>query len=394
MKIYYFDNSATSNPKPEIVYEKINYAMRELNSNSGRGSHRLAIENSQKIYRVREQIAKFFGLENSLNVAFTSNSTMSLNIAISGILDRDDFVVTTYLEHNSVIRPIFKMVDEKNLKVYIIKKENMKPENIQNENIEEEFESLILELKNSGEKLPKALIINHMSNVTGKSVDLKKIGKVCRENKILLVVDASQSAGVINIDMEEMFIDILCFTGHKYLFGMQGIGGICVREGVKINSLLAGGTGTHSKENRHPHEMPELLEAGTLNTPGIISLDAGISFINSVGLDKIYAHEKNLKEKFLNGIKNLPLKIYSSYGEHDGAVVSINILGIPSSDLSSILDEEYNIMTRSGLHCSPLIHEFLGTEDDGAVRFSFGYFNTEEEINYAIESIKKIISLG
>ncbi len=382
-KIYYFDNSATSNPKPETVYSRVNYALRELNSNPGRGGHRLAIKNAEEIYKIREKVATFFNLDNSLNVAFTSNSTMALNIAIRGVLKQNDKVLTSYFEHNSVIRPLYKMVEEKIITVEILSCE---------------FTGVELEkkIKENIKKIPKAIVINHMSNVTGKTINLIEIGKICKEYGILLIVDASQSAGMIKIDMKEMNIDILCFTGHKSLFGIQGIGGLCIREGLELESLIVGGTGSHSRDKKQPSSMPDCIEAGTVNTPGIISLGAGIDFINSIGIDKIESHEKKLKERFIKKIKkidkNNKIKLYTSYGEHDGPVISLNIEEIASSELSNILDEEFGIITRAGLHCAPLIHEFLGTEEKGAVRFSFGYFNTIKEIDYAILAIEKILT--
>ncbi|MGL5123418.1 MAG: aminotransferase class V-fold PLP-dependent enzyme [Fusobacteriaceae bacterium] len=385
-KIYYFDNSATSNPKPENVYSSVERAMKKLNSNPGRGGHRLAIKTAEEIYNVREKVANFFNLDNSLNVAFTSNSTMALNIAIRGIFENGDRVLTTYFEHNSVIRPLYKMVEEKIIAVEILKCEFSGIE----------LEKKIKENRENGEKTLKAIVINHMSNVTGKVINLIEVGKICKENGILLIVDASQSAGMIEIDMKKMNIDILCFTGHKSLLGIQGIGGLCLREGVKLTSLIVGGTGSHSREKQQPKDMPDCVEAGTLNTPGIISLGAGIDFINSVGLKNIESHEKKLKERFIKGIKEIDkgdkIKLYTSYGEKDGPVVSLNIEGIVSSELSNILDEEFGIITRSGLHCAPLIHEFLGTEKTGTVRFSFGYFNTIDEIDYAVSGIGKILT--
>lgn len=379
MKIYYFDNSATSNPKPEQVYEAVNYAMKELNSNPGRGGHRLAVRSSLEIYRVREKIAKFFNQKNPLQVAFTNNSTTALNMGIWGTLEEGDTVITTGQEHNSTLRPIFTLKEEKNVKVILVEEES--PE-----------EKIIEILKR--EKI-KMVALNHMSNVTGKTIDIEKIGRVAREHETLLLVDASQSAGMIDVDMEKMFIDILCLTGHKSLFGIQGIGVIIPRDGVYLHPILVGGTGSHSRVLTQPKEMPEHLEAGTVNTPGIMSLGAGIDFINEIGLKNIHAHEQELKNRFINGVKRIDseniIKLYTSYGKNDGPVVSLNMEGIASSDLSALLDEEFRIITRSGLHCAPLIHEKNKTTESGMVRFSFGYFNTLEEIDYAVESLKKII---
>ena len=384
---YYFDNSATSNPKPEIVYERVNYAMRELNSNPGRGGHRLAIKSAAEIYKVREKVSKLFNVGNPLNVAFTNNSTTALNFAIKSLIEQGDIVITTEMEHNSILRPIYTDKERLNSDVRVLGIDN----------ILVDLKKMSEELKVEGKKA-KALCVNHMSNVTGKSLDVEKIGEVCKNYEVKLIVDASQSAGLINIDMEKMNIDILCFTGHKSLYALQGIGGICIKEGIKLKTLLSGGSGSQSTNLIHPTQMPEVVEGGTVNTPGIISLGAGIDFINSVGIDNIYEHENSLKNLFLTLLKELNdkynnmIEIYSSYGEGDGPVVSINIKGESSSEISQILDEEFRIITRSGLHCAPLMHKKNDTVERGSVRFSFGYFNTESDIRYAAEALEKIIN--
>lgn len=387
-KYYYFDNSATSNPKPETVYKSVNYAMKELNSNPGRGGHRLAVKSASEIYKVREKVAKFFNLKNSLGVGFTNNSTTALNYAINSLMEKNSIIGITEIEHNSVLRPLYTQREEKNLNIIRLSSDRIL------ENLLKEIERL----KKENKKFD-FLVLNHMSNVTGYTIDLEKVGIICKEQGIKLVVDVSQSAGVIPIDMEKMNIDILAFTGHKSLYSIQGVGGICVKDEIKIKPLICGGTGSHSRVLTQPNEMPEVVEGGTVNTPGIISLGAGLDFIKSQGLDKIYNHELKLKKIFLEGLekinKNLDeekkIKIYTSDVTGNGPVVSINISGLSSSDLSYILDEDFGIITRSGLHCAPLIHEKNGTEESGATRFSFGFFNTESEVIYAVDSILKII---
>ncbi|MGL5355036.1 MAG: aminotransferase class V-fold PLP-dependent enzyme [Cetobacterium sp.] len=371
MKIYYCDNSATSSPKPESVYKMVDMAVREYNANPGRAGHRKAIEVGKKIYEVREKVANFFGVKNSLNVAFTANATESLNFAIKGTIHENSHVITTNFEHNSVLRPLFYMQDEKNVELSFI-------------NTYEEIEKNIT-LKT------KAVVINHISNVNGTIQDVKKIGEICKKYGILFILDASQSAGYIDIDMERDNIDILCVTGHKSLFGIQGIGAICLKDKVKIEPLLEGGTGSFSKLRRQPKEMPEVLEAGTLNTPGIMSLGAGIDFISEVGIHKIKNHEDNLIKRFIEGIESIEeIKVYKSFTKNQGPVVSLNIEGIDNGDLASILDEEFGILVRPGFHCAPLAHKVIGSYDAGTVRFSFGFFNSEEDIDYALEALKNI----
>ena len=371
MKTYYFDNSATSFPKPESVYSSVEIAIREYNANPGRAGHRKALEVARKIYEVREKVANFFGVKNSLNVAFTANATESLNFAIKGAIQKGSHVITTNFEHNSSLRPLYYMRDEKEVKLTFI--------------------DTYLDLEKSITSETKAVVINHISNVNGTVQDIRKIGDICRRNGLLFILDASQSAGYIDIDMERDNVDILCITGHKSLFGIQGIGAIALREGIKIDPILEGGTGSFSKLQRQPKEMPEMLEAGTLNTPGILSLGAGIEFIQKIGIEKIKEHEDKLVSKFLKGLEQLDkIKVYKSFTENQAPVISINIEGIDSGDFSSILDEEFGILVRPGYHCAPLAHKAIGTYETGSVRFSFAFFNTEDEIDYILQSLKNI----
>ncbi|EHO80503.1 aminotransferase class V-fold PLP-dependent enzyme [Fusobacterium ulcerans] len=377
-KIYYFDNSATSFPKPESVYKCVEKAVRLYGANPGRGGHRMAVEASQAIYETREKVASLFNIKNPLQIAFTYNSTYALNFAVKGAVPKDSHIITTSLEHNSVLRPVFYEKDENNAHVSII--EPSEDGNIHSEDI-------IAAMKPD----TKAVVLTHMSNVTGAIIDLLPITTEARKRNILTIVDVSQSAGFLDIDVEEMKIDILCFTGHKSLFGIQGTGGIYIREGIPFSPIIEGGTGSFSKMKRQPHSMPEALEAGTLNTPGIVSLGAGIDFINSIGLENIRKHEYSLTEKFIEGIKNIEEIII--YGpEKRGPVVTLNIKGVDSGDLAAYLDEEYAILTRAGIHCAPLAHESMHSGENGGVRFSFGYFNTEEDITYAINTLKNIVS--
>ena len=378
MREYYFDNSATSNPKPQCIIEKVQKAIIELNGNPGRSGYKKAVKIDREIYNTRVKIAKFFNIKNPLQIAFTSNASESLNFAIKGAGFHDCHIITSVLEHNSVLRPLHYLEDEKNVTLSFLEP---------SENTENLIKSLYSLLKEN----TKAIVINHISNVTGYIYDIEAIGNFCKENNLLFIVDASQSAGFADINVEKQNISILCFTGHKSLFGIQGTGGIYVEEGLFLNPLLEGGTGSFSKLPRQPKTMPELLECGTLNTPGILSLNAGIDFINSVGLNKIREHEYNLTKLFIDKISNLEnITVYGDKDKFRGPVVSINIEGITSSDFAAILDEEFNICTRSGFHCAPLAHKYLGTYDYGCVRFSFGYFNTEEEILYAADAIKEI----
>ncbi|WP_300358716.1 aminotransferase class V-fold PLP-dependent enzyme [Fusobacterium sp.] len=378
MKEYYFDNSATSSPKPKSVLEKVQEAILEFNGNPGRSGYKKAIKIDREIYNTREKIAKFFNISNPLQIAFTTNASESLNFAIRGMGFENCHIITSVYEHNSVLRPLHFLEDEKNVSLSYLEPY-------------ESSEKLLENLSSLLREDTKAIVINHISNVTGFVMDIEKIGKFCKEKNLLFIVDASQSAGFLPIDVKKSNINILCFTGHKSLFGIQGIGGIYVEEGINLTPTLEGGTGSFSKLKRQPKVMPENLECGTLNTPGILSLGAGIDFINSIGIENITKHEYALTKLFIDEIKKLKnVIIYGDKNIFRGPVVSINIEGIESSELAGILDEEFNICTRSGFHCAPLAHEYIGTYDYGCVRFSFGYFNTEEEILYATNAIKEI----
>lgn len=379
-KEYYFDNSATSNPKPKAVLEKVQEALIYFNGNPGRSGYKKAVEIDRAIYNVRVKTAEFFNIKDPLKIAFTSNASESLNFAVKGAGLSDCHIISSVLEHNSVLRPLHYLRDEKNVSLSFVSPHK-------------DSEDFLKEIKSLINEKTKAVVLNHISNVTGYIADIEAVGKLCREKNLLFIVDASQSAGFLKIDVEKFNIDILCFTGHKSLFGIQGTGGIYVREGISLNPLLEGGTGSFSKLPRQPKRMPELLECGTLNTPGILSLGAGIDFINSVGLENIKNHEYALTKRFIDKISEIEnITIYGYKDIFRGAVVSLNIKNISSSDLSAVLDEEFNICTRSGFHCAPLAHKFYDTYETGMVRFSFGYFNTAEEIDYAAEALKEICS--
>lgn len=377
-KIIYFDNSATSFPKPEEVYKAAEKAMRVYGANPGRGGHRMAVEASKEIFKVREKVANLFNIKDPLRIAFTQNSTYALNFAIKGCINKKGHVITTALEHNSSLRPLFSKRDSGEIELELIYPEK---------NGEISIEKIIESIKED----TIAVVVNHISNVTGTIVDIGKIGKVTREKGVMLIVDASQSAGYLDIDVEREGIDILCFTGHKSLYGLQGSGGIYIREGIDFTPIIEGGTGSFSKLERQPLVMPEGLEAGTLNTLAIVSLGVGIDFVQKVGIENIRKHEDRLTQRFLEEVKKIPeIEVYGS--DRRGPVVTLNIKGIDSGDLAAYLDEEHRILVRGGLHCAPKIHEVIGNGENGGVRFSFGFFNTDEEFEYAIKVLKEIVA--
>lgn len=378
----YFDNAATTIHKPKEVIEAVTSALLSM-GNPGRGSHLVAMDSSRAIFNARENIASFFNIKNSSRLAFTSNSTEALNTAIKGIINPEDHVITTVLEHNSVLRPLYEMENLGTELTFIACDE------IGNISYEE--------VKNSIKKNTKAIICTHNSNLTGNSIDIDKIAQICSENNLIFILDASQSAGIFPIDVEKTKIDVLCFTGHKSLYGPQGTGGIYVREGVNIRALKSGGTGIKTFDKYQSHEMPTYLEAGTLNGHGIVGLSAGIDFINKIGMDKIREHEHKLMNYFYENIKDLDgITIYGDFttsnAKYRSPIVTLNIKDYNSGDVEQELLENYGISTRSGGHCAPLMHNSLGTKLQGAVRFSFSYFNTLDEVKCAISAIKNIVT--
>lgn len=373
----YMDHAATSFYKPDTVVEAVVYGMTHM-GNAGRGAHEASLDASRVIFDTRQKLSDFFGLGNPGQVAFTANSTESLNIAIQGLFQPGDHVITTMMEHNSVLRPLY-MMEERGIELTIL------PVDQQGMISYEEMECAVKEHT-------KAIVCTHASNLTGNLIDIGRVGRFCRKQGLLLMVDASQSAGVFPIDMKQMCIDVLCFTGHKSLLGPQGTGGICVREGVRIRPLLSGGSGVHTYEKHHPQVMPTALEAGTLNGPGIAGLHAALNYIEETGMNVIRERELLLMRRFYQGIRGIDeVCIYGAFGALERApVVTINIGDYDSGEVADELAESYGILTRAGAHCAPLMHQAMGTADRGAVRFSFSFVNTEEEIDKAIEAVREI----
>lgn len=377
MEFIYFDNAATTIMKPPSVAEAVYHAIQTM-GNGGRGTHLPSLHTGRIVYETREALATLFSAKSPKQIVFTSNATESLNLAIKGLLHSGDHVITTELEHNSVLRPLYEM-EKKGVELTII--ESDMAGNINYQHIEDNIKSNT-----------KMIICTHCSNVTGNLIDIEKIGQICKKYNLIFVVDAAQTAGVFPIDVEKQNIDVLCFTGHKGLLGPQGIGGLYVKEGTPISPLKTGGSGFSTFSKKHPTIMPEYLEAGTLNGHGIAGLQAGVSYILGYGVEKIREKEKRLTEYFLQGIKDIPrIKIYGDFSSKErGAILSLNIGEYDSNEVCDELAQSFHICTRGGGHCAPLLHSRLGTKEQGVVRFSFSHFNTEEEINKAIEAIKTL----
>lgn len=373
----YMDNAATTMRKPKEVVEAVMNAMNSM-GNAGRGANEASLSAARVIYETRELLADFFGAENPKRIVFTNNSTESLNVAIKGILNPKDHVITTMLEHNSVLRPLYEM-EEKGIELSIIKSD--KKGKISYQEMEEAISSNT-----------KAIICTHGSNLTGNMIDIEKVGKIAKKHGLLFVVDASQTAGVYPIDVQKMNIDLLCFTGHKSLLGPQGTGGLYVREGVQVRPLKTGGSGVQTYSKTHPAEMPTALEAGTLNGHGIAGLHAALLYLKEEGIETIRKKELEYMWQFYHGVENIPnVKVYGDFEtEKRCPIVTLNIGDYDSSEVSDELLVEYGISTRPGAHCAPLMHEALGTVEQGAVRFSFSHYNTKEEVETAIRAIKEL----
>lgn len=376
--LIYFDNAATTFPKPNEVYDSIMEAMKTYGANPGRSGHKLALQMGRQVYKTRELLAELFNVSNPMNIIFTSNCTDSLNIVIKGFVREGDHVITTSMEHNSVLRPLHALKN-KGVEVTIIKADSMgriNPEDIKKE-IKENT---------------KLIVTTHISNLTGTIIPVEAIGKIARDNGIYYLVDAAQSAGVYDIDVEKMNIDFLAFPGHKGLLGPQGTGGLYIREGIEVEEIKQGGTGSSSHILDQPHICPDRYESGTLNGPGIVGLGAGVSYIKKIGIENIRKHEEELTRHFMEEVLKIDkVKVYGplDISEH-APVVAINIGDVDSSEISYILDEKYNIAVRPGLHCAPLAHKTIGTFEQGVVRFSFGLFNTHEDIEKSVKAIREI----
>jgi len=375
----YVDNAATTFPKPKIVTDKIMECSLGYAGNPGRSGHKLAMKMDLEIYETREKICKLINGTEPLNVIFTFNATDSLNIAIKGVLEKGNHVITTSMEHNSVLRPLNQLRKDEIIDlsiVYADKQGYVNPQKI--------FDAVTPETK--------MIVTTHMSNVFGTIVDIKSIGEFCKENNILYLVDAAQSIGVLDIDVQDMNIDLLAFPGHKALFGPMGTGTLYIKEGIKVKPLRQGGTGSYSHSIDQPDLYPDSLESGTPNGVGIIALGKGIDFINEVGIDNIRNHEISLKNHFIDLLKdNDDIILYGTLDDRQGAVVSLNVKDMDSSEVSYILSDEFDIYTRPGFHCAPLAHKSLGTDELGAIRFSFGYFNTIKEVEECVNALKIII---
>ena len=373
----YFDNAATTIQKPKQVVEAVTQALCSM-GNAGRGAHNASMGASRMLFDTRKKLAELFGGNNPAQVVFTSNSTESLNMALKGLLNPWDHVITTQLEHNSVLRPLYELED-KGVELTILNSD------AKGRICYEDFEKEI-------KKNTKMIVCTHGSNLTGNLTDIRRIGEIARSHGLLFVVDASQTAGVFPIRVEEMKIDVLCFTGHKGLLGPQGTGGMYVREGVIIRPLKTGGSGVQTYSRTHPSQMPTALEAGTLNAHGLAGLDAALDYLKDTGINVIRKKEQELVWYFYQKVLEIPgITVYGDFDIQERCpIVSLNVKDYDSSEVSDFLFTEYGVSTRPGAHCAPLLHQAMGTEKQGAVRFSFSHYNTIEEIDIAVQALKEL----
>ena len=373
----YLDNAATTMHKPQEVIDAVVQAMSSM-GNAGRGANEASLSASRIIYDTRDRLCRLFGGENPRQIMFTNNSTESLNIAIKGLLEPGDHVITTMMEHNSVLRPLYEM-ERRGVRLTIVRADERGTVNL-------------ADIEDAIAPDTKMIVCTNGSNLTGNYVHIGRVGEIAHKHGLLFVVDASQTAGVFPINVQDMHIDVLCFTGHKALLGPQGTGGMYVREGLAVRPLKSGGSGIMTYSKTHPEQMPTALEAGTLNGHGIAGLNAALKYIENEGMDNIRAREQELMKRFYEGVKDLPgIKIYGGFDDMNRcAIVTLNIGDYDSSEVSDELLMEYGISTRPGGHCAPLMHEALGTVEQGAVRFSFSHYNTDEEVDTAIRAIQEL----
>ena len=382
-KQIYLDNSATSFPKPEEVYKFMDHFYRNNGVSPGRSGFDAALMAEEVIMETRKLLTELFNGDNPDHLTFSYNASDSLNMIIQGLSEKGDHVITTMLEHNSVLRPLYHLEKDGIIEVTYTPFDEygyVNPEDI----------------KKAIKGNTKMVIVNHSSNIIGTVQPIEEIGKVCKEAGVYFVVDASQSAGIIPIDIKTMNIDVVVFTGHKCLMGPTGIGGSYVKEGVNIKGTRYGGTGVRSAQRTHLEEFPYRLECGTLNTIGVAGLNAGIKWVNKNGMQNIHKHEIRLWDKLRKGLQSIDnVTTYCAHDtENQNAVLSFNINGFEAGDVGTMLDVDYNIASRTGLQCAPMVHEHIGTEKlHGTVRFSVGPFTTEEEIDAAIEAVKDIASI-
>lgn len=378
----YFDNAATSWPKPENVYRSAENYLRNICGNPGRTGNVISLKADRLIYEARELLASFFNSSDPSQFVFTLNATDALNIAIKGLLEPGDHVIYTSMEHNSVLRPIGGLCREGRVEATMIPSDN-------------EGHPDLNFLENSFRKNTRLVICNHASNVFGTIMPVAAITETAHRKGAFVLLDAAQTAGVIPIDLDALDVDLMAFAGHKGLLGPPGTGGLFVRKGIELKPWREGGTGSHSDFDQQPENMPERLEAGTLNGTGIAGLTEGIRFIEDTGIYNLRAHEATLLSHLRNGLSKITgINLYGpSDPDKSVAVLSFTLSGADSGEIGDILENTFGIICRTGLHCAPLAHQALGTFPEGTVRLSPGFFTGEDDVRQVVSAVSEIASL-
>ena len=376
----YFDNAATSWPKPPAVYEAVNFFMKDIGASPGRSGHQQAMEANRVVYSARCSLAAMLNAPSEDNIIFTLNATDGLNMAIKGMVEPGDHIITSSLEHNSVMRPLIGLQDRGLIELSVIPFDSV---------LGMDPDAVRLEIRDN----TRCVVMTHASNVSGMVLPVAEVGQIAENAGVSLVVDGAQTAGAFPVDVQSLKADIFAFTGHKGLLGPQGTGGIYIRDNLCLKPWREGGTGSLSSSDRQPDFLPDALEAGTPNTPGIAGLLAAVEYITALGVEKINGQELVLRSALWNGLMEIPRVHVCSPAPsaRTVGVVSFTVEGLDPGQVGAVLDHQYNIACRTGLHCAPQAHRALGTYPEGTIRFSFGIFNTVEEVRYAVNAVKKLI---
>jgi cysteine desulfurase family protein len=379
MNTFYFDNAASSWPKPPQVIEAMTICLNEFGANPGRGSHQMAVRASRALFETRKNLAKLFKVSNPNDVCYTVNTTEALNLGIKGSLKKGDHVITTSLEHNSVRRPLEYLRRTREIEITYVQAD------------EKGFINT-LDIRKAIRSNTRMVICSHSSNLLGTIVPLMEIGEICTDNKIMLLVDAAQTAGTIPIDVNQMGISLLAFPGHKGLLGPQGTGGLYIHPALDLEPLIQGGTGSQSEAIEQPLVRPDRYEAGTQNTVGIAGLNEGVKFVLQQTVEAIHEKEWSFTQRLMEGLREVEgiHLLGPDLGEDRTGIVSFTHKHVDASELSFILDQSFQIAVRAGFHCTPLGHQTAGTTETGAVRASVGFYTTEQEVDHFIHSIREI----
>lgn len=374
----YLDNAATSWPKPPQVIQAMADFMKRGCANPGRSAHDMARQADDAVMHTRELLAKLFNIADAMRIAFMPNATYGLNMAIYGVAEHGDRVVTTMMEHNSVLRPLKTLEKAGRIQLELIQPDKLGRISLQS-------------IKKAVTKTTKLFCMSLSSNVTGAVMPFAEAGRHCRANNVLFLLDAAQGAGVIPVDVETTCVDLLAFPGHKGLLGPQGTGGLFVRNGVELQPIIQGGTGSFSDQLTQPCVYPDMLESGTLNVPGIVGLGKGVSFILETGIGAIRQKKLLLMKRLFSALEREErIKVYSPPPEQNSGIMALSVQDMDSAEVGYILNKNFGIMIRNGLHCAPCAHQALGTRDRGLVRLSPGFFNSEIEIELTVKALQKI----